>query len=540
MSGFLQPRDLARAADQLAELRADQLPPLPHPYEDWPETGIKRLSAESRARLEHSLDGVVGVKIDRLGDEQQRAAHVARFLAGLDKLLDRQANWTFLQPLILSLENCVKCDTCAEACPIYASSGRQDLYRPIFRAEALRRLAGRRRQGRLAALLSPFTGNDVDATWQTIARLADLSYRCTLCRRCAQSCAMGVDNGLLTREIRKLFSQELGWAPDELHKDGTVKQLATGSSTGMNPDGFRDIVAFAQEDLADRLGVAVEIPVDRAGADILVLHNAGEFLSWPENLQAFALIFAAADLRWTLSSDIAGYDSVNYGLFYDDLQLARVTVKHAEAARKLGVRKVVIGECGHAHKAAMSAGDRVWLDSLNIPRESCFTLLAQILREGRIRLDPARNDFPVTLHDPCNVARSMGIVAPQREVVRAACPRFREMTPHGVDNYCCGGGSGFALMDSLNFRDWRLAIAGRKKFSQILGAFAPEIDDTALPKYVCAPCSNCKGQIRDLLDRYEAWRRVRLHYGGLVELVANALVGVPAGFLDWDDIDAMK
>ncbi|MDD5720074.1 MAG: (Fe-S)-binding protein, partial [Candidatus Krumholzibacteria bacterium] len=59
-------------------------------------------------------------------------------------------------------------------------------------------------------------------------------------------------------------------------------------------------------------------------------------------------------------------------------------------------------------------------------------------------------------------------------------------------------------------------------------------------KYVCAPCSNCKGQIRDLLDHYDAWARIRLHYGGLVELVANALAGVPAGFLDWDDIEAMK
>jgi len=35
------------------------------------------------------------------------------------------------------------------------------------------------------------------------------------------------------------------------------------------------------------------------------------------------------------------------------------------------------------------------------------------------------------------------------------------------------------------------------------------------------------------------WDRMKLHYGGLVELVANALVGVPEGFLDWDEIDAM-
>jgi Fe-S oxidoreductase len=95
-------------------------------------------------------------------------------------------------------------------------------------------------------------------------------------------------------------------------------------------------------------------------------------------------------------------------------------------------------------------------------------------------------------------------------------------------------------MDSLNFRDWRLAIAGRKKFAQILAAFGAEIDQTDRPKYVCAPCSNCKGQIRDLLDRYEAWDRVKIHYGGLVELVANAMVDIPKGFLDWDEIDAMK
>ncbi|MDY0110391.1 MAG: (Fe-S)-binding protein [Candidatus Krumholzibacteria bacterium] len=540
MSGNLMPRDLARPGEQLTALDPAALPPLPPPYADWPESGVKALSEEHRVRLEHSLDGVVGVKIPRPADDGERDAYVARFLSGLDKLLDREANWTFLQPLLLSLENCVKCNTCAEACPIYESSGRNDVYRPILRAEVLRRLARRRQGGRLAAALSRFTGNDVPAVWETIARLADLSYRCTLCRRCAQACAMGVDNGLLAREIRKLFSQELGWAPDELHKEGTVKQLTVGASTGMNPQGLFDVVAFAQDEIAERLGLAVEIPVDKAGADILVLHNAGEFLSWPENLQAFALIFAAAGLSWTLSSEIAGYDSVNYGLFYDDVQLMRVGLQHAAAARKLGVRKVVIGECGHAHKAAMATGDRLWLQESNIPRESSFTLLAQLLREGRIALEPARNDFPVTLHDPCNVVRSMGIVAPQREVIRAACPRFREMTPHGVDNYCCGGGSGFAIMDSLNFRDWRLVVAGRKKFAQILNAFAPEIDEAERPKYVCAPCSNCKGQIRDLLDHYDAWARIRLHYGGLVELVANALAGVPAGFLDWDDIDAMK
>ena len=79
------------------------------------------------------------------------------------------------------------------------------------------------------------------------------------------------------------------------------------------------------------------------------------------------------------------------------------------------------------------------------------------------------------------------------------CPQFREMHPHGVDNYCCGGGSGFAIIGGHNFPEWRFHGTGRRKFRQILNAFQGEKMDKEHPKYVCAPCSNCKGAIRDIL-----------------------------------------
>ena len=87
------------------------------------------------------------------------------------------------------------------------------------------------------------------------------------------------------------------------------------------------------------------------------------------------MIFEAAGLSWTMSSEIAGYDSINYGLWYDDVQFARVAIKHAEAAKKLGVKKIVLGECGHAHKALTVIADRVLTGDLNIPRESCMVTL---------------------------------------------------------------------------------------------------------------------------------------------------------------------
>ena len=71
-------------------------------------------------------------------------------------------------------------------------------------------------------------GEHIDLNAATLGRLLESAYRCTLCRRCAQACPMGVDNALLTREIRKLFSMEMGIAPIEIHEKGSMLQLRTG------------------------------------------------------------------------------------------------------------------------------------------------------------------------------------------------------------------------------------------------------------------------------------------------------------------------
>jgi Fe-S oxidoreductase len=527
-----QVEDVIALMEDDHRLDVEDLVPLPPPYDDWRDTPIPALTEAQRQRFEAGPDGVSALRIPKPQSDEERERLVARFLDGLAKLFSREDNWTFLQPLLLSLESCVKCQTCNEACGIYIDSGRVEMYRPTFRAEVLRKIVDRYLKPG-GTVLPRLRGLDVELNWETLVMLAELSYRCTLCRRCAQACPIGVDNGLITREIRKLFSQELGIQMPELHETGTVKQLTTGSSTGLNPAGFRDIVEFAEEDIQEKTGLSVKIPIDKAGAEYLVLHNAGEFLSWPENLQAFAVILDSAGVSWTLSSALVGYDSVNYGLFYDDIQYSRVVRRHYEVAKELGVGRIMVGECGHAHKAIMPVADRLVPRSTYVPVESSLVVLDDLIATGRLSIDPSRNDFPVTLHDPCNITRSMGIVEPQRNVLRRICPRFREMEPHGVDNYCCGGGSGFAINSSVNFPDWRTRVAGRMKFRQILGAFGDCLGaDTK--KYVCAPCSNCKGQLRDVIRYYDAWERCGILYGGLVELVVNAMTNVAPGFVEWE------
>ncbi|MGD0233912.1 MAG: (Fe-S)-binding protein [Syntrophorhabdales bacterium] len=524
---------ISRPQERMSSLSVEQLMPLPPPY-DRPDShpSLKELPEGQDAQYESSLDGVSALLLPKLKTKKEEEDLVKKFLAGLEKLLSKENNWTFLQPFMLSLENCAKCQTCSDACPTYIASGKQEIYRPIFRSEVFRRIVNKylKKQGKIASFLS---GSDIELNWTTLARLAELAYRCTLCRRCAQACPIGVDNAVIAREIRKLFSQEMGIAPRELHELGTVKQLKVGSSTGMTPKALANIVAFMEDEIEEKTGKRIEIPVDKEGAEILLMHNAGEFMAWPENTEAFAIIFDAAGISWTLSSAVAGYDAVNYGVWYDDVQAARVAVRHAEAAKHLKVNKICVGECGHSHKAMLVIADRLLTGDLNIPRESAIPLLEDIVCKERIKLDPSRNDFPVTLHDPCNLVRLSGIVEPQRRILRKICPQFREMEPHGVDNYCCGGGSGFAIMQSTNFPDWRSAVSGRMKLKQILEAFA-DASGPDQKKYVCAPCSNCKGQIRDLFSYYSVWEKSGIFYGGLVELIVNAMVDLKEPFIRWE------
>jgi len=533
MGSKLKVEDISKPSDHLIHLDPADLPPLPAPYNQpenipaWPA-----LPQKTKDAVEASLDDTVAVGIPKPKSKAEEQELVRKFLSGLAKLFTKENNWTFLQPLLLSMEHCAKCQTCSDACHVFEASGGNELYRPAYRSEILRRIYFKYLKPG-GKYFGKWAHGDIDLNWTTVARLCELSYRCNLCRRCAQTCPIGVDNGLIAHEIRKLFSQELGIAAKELHEKGSVLQLKVGSSTGMTPLVVKDNIDFIDEDTSEKTGMTIKTPWDKEGADILLIHNAGEIMAWPENPGAFAVILEAAGVSWTMSSDAVAYDSINYGLWYDDFMLAKVAIKHVQAAKKLKVKKIVIGECGHAHKALTVVADRVLTGDLNVPRESSMTLLEDIVMSGRLKLDPSRNDFPVTLHDPCNMVRLMGVVEPQRRVLRKIAPKFREMTPHGVYNYCCGGGSGFAIMSPYNFAHWRFNVAGRKKFEQVLNAFSDDLRPET-KKYLCAPCSNCKGQLRDLLFHYNAFEKCGILYGGLVELIVNAMTEVKPGFIEWE------
>ena len=152
------------------------------------------------------------------------------------------------------------------------------MYRPTYRSEVFRRLYKKYVK---KELLSAWRNGDIDLNWKTVARLGEMAYRCNLCRRCAQTCPIGADNGLLAREIRKIFSQEMGIAPPELHDKGSMLQMKVGSSTGMSELVVKDNIEFIDEDFAETTGYEFKTPWDVEGADILLIHNAGRYWRGP-------------------------------------------------------------------------------------------------------------------------------------------------------------------------------------------------------------------------------------------------------------------
>jgi hypothetical protein len=73
------------------------------------------------------------------------------------------------------------------------------------------------------------------------------------------------------------------------------------------------------------------------------------------------------------------------------------------------------------------------------------------------------------------------------------------------------------------------------KFKQILEAFSDQ-PGPEIKKYVCAPCMNCKTQIRDIFEHFKAREKSGLYFGGLAELIVNAMVELKKPYIQWDEI----
>ena len=402
------------------------------------------------------------------------------------------------------LNSCVHCGLCAESCHYYLATG-DEKYMPASKVDQLANIY--KRYHTVTGRILPKWIGAKEFTDETIQEMVDVLFGgCTMCGRCSLHCSIGVDIPFLVRTARTML-QELDLVSPGLQStvDAAVQ---TGNNMGIPRDELVDTLQWLEEDL--QLEVKDEkasIPLDAQGKRLLYTLNPREPKFFPLSISAMAKIYYAADESWTISTHC--YDVTNYAYYSGDNEAAaELTDRLVNEMEKLKAEILVLAECGHGSRAIRWEGPH-WIQK-RYPYKviSVIELIADYIRSGRIKLDSTKNQAPVTLHDPCNLVRSGGVIEEQRFALYNACTNFIEMTPNRENNYCCGGGGGQLSMGE--YRDRRVA-AGKVKADQIRKTGA---------KIVATPCHNCIDQLMELNKEYELGVEIKT----VGEIVADALV----------------
>jgi Fe-S oxidoreductase len=397
------------------------------------------------------------------------------------------------------LEACTRCGMCAEACHFYQATGDPE-FAPVWKVELLKRAYEQRFT--LVGKAKLALGIDKPITDEDVVHFSKIVYEaCTMCNKCSMVCPMGIQLGPLIHEVRTGFSNA-GVVPADLMA-AVNKQVEEGSPLGVSDDVYESRLEWVADEWE------VELPVDVHGADTLVVFSSIEVMKFPNNLAAIAKIMNAAGEKWTLSTK--GREVVNFGFYEGSTERTRLFANRVfDAAKELGVKRIVVTECGHAYDALRWSS----YNFMDVPEGIEIThivgVIGEYVRSGRIKLKPgAFDNEPLTFHDACKIQRRGGHIQEPREILNILAPNaFHEMTPNKEESVCCGGGGGVIAIkeaDPVRYAAFELKIDQVKKS----GA-----------KTVVMSCSNCRLQFTDCVQHFNLDWKVT----GLSQMVADALV----------------
>ncbi|MFV0423116.1 electron transfer complex ferredoxin TmcB [Oleidesulfovibrio sp.] len=372
-------------------------------------------------------------------------------------------------------ETCMRCGMCAPACHYYLSHDGDPSYSPA---------------GKVDQTMWKILRSNGRLTPDDIYLIAQLAYtECNLCRRCTHYCPIGIDTGYIMSTVRRIC-HKLGVTPlyiqDTAHShSGTMNQM------WVKEDEWIDSLQWQEEEARDEIAT-VRFPIEKEGADIMYSVIAPEPKFRTQLIYQAGVIFDQAGVDWTLPQT-PGWDNSDMAMFTGDYEImGRVKRAHFEAAQRLKVKRIVMGECGHAFRSIYDVGNR-WLGWKwhPVPVVHSVEFFWELFTEGKIKLAKQFKE-PVTIHDPCNIIRGRGLMEKLREVVGFLCPNVVEMTPNREHNLCCCAGGG-VINCGPPFKNVR--VEGNR-------AKAEQLKRTEVG-VVIAPCHNCHGGLEDIIHHYE-------------------------------------
>jgi Fe-S oxidoreductase len=402
------------------------------------------------------------------------------------------------------LDGCVRCGACTDKCHYFMGTGDPNNM-PVARQNLLRKVY--RRHFTLAGKIAPWLVGAEDLTRELLDEWYVYFHQCSQCRRCSLYCPFGIDTAEISMAAREIMDT-IGMG-QKYCNEIIGKVFSVGNNLGLPPKALKNTLESLEDEIEEETGVPVKLPLDVEGADILFVTPSADFFASPhmEGLMGYAKVLHEVGASWTFSSH--AMEAANFGMFigsYENMQ--KVSQRVAKAARDLKVKRIIFGECGHAWRVAYNfldtlAGPFDFLDpNYPVPQHICeFTY--DLIQKGKLRFDKSKNDeFRVTFHDSCNVARASrmgdkpgGQFDIPRAVLKAACNHYFDMPEDTIREatVCCGGGGGLLTDELMDLR-----IKGASPRMKALRQTADEHGVT----HLAAICAICKAQFSKVLPKF--------------------------------------
>ncbi len=384
----------------------------------------------------------------------------------LDGLKDRLSKYRSFK---LFMDICVRCGACADKCHYFLGSG-DPKNMPVLRAELLRSIVKGELtwQGKLFGKLAGAR----KLTEDIIKEWFYYYYQCSECRRCSVFCPYGIDTCEVTmmgRELLHLVGCNINWILEPVRNCFTV-----GNHLGLQPHTIKENIEYLCWDIEEVLGIKIEVPFNKKGAEILFVTPSGDYFADPGiyTMMGYLILFHYLGLDYTMSTYAA--EGGNFGLFTSHEAMAKINAKIYHEAERLGVKFIIGGECGHMWRVKhqyMNTATGPAPKNLETPKSPItgtvfehakatkmihiceFT--ADLIAHGKLKLDPSRNDkYIVTFHDSCNPSRGMGFFEEPRFILKHVCNNFYDMPENTIreKTFCCGSGSGLNTDEFMDMR----------------------------------------------------------------------------------------
>ncbi|MBF0292474.1 MAG: (Fe-S)-binding protein, partial [Nitrospinae bacterium] len=317
----------------------------------------------------------------RLPDWKEKA------IAKMGELLDKSKS------LRVFMDICVKCGSCTDKCHYFLGTADPNNM-PVARQELMRKVY--RKYFTTGGKLFPELNRAEDLTEEVMEDWYKYFHQCSQCRRCSVFCPYGIDTAEISMAAREIMdSVGIG---QKYCNEILGKVLTAGNNLGINPHALANTLEFVTDDVKEVNGVDVAYPLDQKDSDVLLIAPSADFFSSPhiEGFTGYGKVFHEAGVSWTVSSYASEF--ANFGMFIGNYETMRkVANRIVEAARDLRVKRIVVGECGHAWRVAYSfwntlIGPFDFLDpKYKNPTHICeFTL--DLIKRGGVKIDKTAND----------------------------------------------------------------------------------------------------------------------------------------------------